>query len=401
MPLTSPINLADPTLYESGEPEVVWSYLRDHHPVYLNRGEATSAFWALTRHAEAASVLRDPTTFVSSGGMRVGAPEASVRAASGRMMIVTDPPRHGKIRGSLAPLFAPRAARMREKRVAAIVEEVVDTMLGRAGVCDFAVDVVALPAYTVCDLLGVPPEDWRRVSALTGAAFGEQEGEGIDGDFEKTAAHIELFDYLDHLVRRRRTAPRDDFVSQLVTARVDGRPLSDDEILLNCEGVINGGIETTRHAAARGMLAFAESKRQWAKLRESPSLLAPAVEEILRWASPPLMVMRHATAPTELAGQAIESGDAVVICNAAVNRDPTVFHDPEAFDISRAPGRHLALGLGPHFCIGAALARIELHALFAALTRRVVDVQLVGPPRHLRSNFIWGLSELQLLLTAS
>lgn len=399
MPPSESVDLADPGLYEGGEPELAWARMREVGPVHRNPGEGeVEPFWALVGYEECAVVLRDPATFCSSQGMRVGAPRSSVRAAAGKMMIVTDPPRHGAIRQVLAPLFAPRAARRRQGRIEEIAADVVAKMLDAEAPVDFVAEVTALPAFTVCDLLGVPSADWGEISRLTATAFGAQQSGGIDGDAEKIVAHTELFAYLDDLARTKRREPGEDIVSRLVASPAGAEPFSDDEILLNCEGVINGGIETTRHAASRGVLGFLRNPAQWSRLRKEPQLSATAVEEVLRWATPPLMVMRHATRDVTIAGVPIAAGEPVVVCNAAANRDPAVFPDPEAMLIDRRPNRHLSFGLGPHFCIGAALARMELSALFGALSRRVRAIEGAGEVRHLRSNFIWGLSSLPVIL---
>jgi cytochrome P450 len=378
------INLADPGLYERGEGEGAWSVLRAECPVYRNVAEDIDPFWAVTRYEDASRVLRDPRTFCSSRGMRVGAPPASVSAASERMLIATDPPRHGKIRGILSASFVPRAARERHDRIGQIADRVVTAMLADEDPVDFPTAVVPLPAGTLCDLLGVPAADWDYIAGLTGLAFGEQSNEGIDGDLEKTIAHTELFGYLHELAAAKRSFPGEDVVSRLVGATVDGVSLSDDEILLNCEGVINGGVETTRHAASRGVLGF----------------LGTAVEEILRWATPPLMVMRHATRDVEIGAVRIGAGEAVVVVNGSANRDEDAFLRADRLEIDRRSNRHLSFGLGPHFCIGAALAKIELTALFGALSRRVTAIEPAGPARHLRSNFIWGLASLPVVLQA-
>lgn len=392
------INLADPGLYERGEGEAAWSALRSECPVYRNVAESIDPFWAVTKYEDVAMVLRDPTTFRSSHGMRVGAPPASVRAASEKMMIVSDPPRHGKIRKVLSASFAPRAARGRQERIRQIAAKALERMLESEGVVDFVAAVAALPAYTVCDLLGVPAEDWSYIAGLTGTAFGEQADEDIDGDLEKTIAHTELFGYLYELAQSKRAKPGEDIVSRLATAVVDGAPLSDDEVLLNCEGVINGGVETTRHAASRGLLAFLRFPDQWKKLRREPELLPSAIEEVLRWATPPLMVMRHAARDVQIAQVNVRAGEAVVVVNGSANRDEDVFPKADTFQLDRKPNRHLSFGLGPHFCIGAALARMELIALFDILASRVHVIEPAGEVRHLRSNFIWGLASLPVFL---
>jgi cytochrome P450 len=314
------------------------------------------------------------------------------------MKIVTDPPRHGAIRQVLAPVFAPRAARRWQARIDEIAADVVARILEAEAPVDFATEVTALPAFTVCDLLGVPTADWGEISRLTATAFGAKQSGGIDGDAEKVVAHTELFAYLDDLARAKRKEPGEDIVSRLVAGPADGEPFSDDEILLNCEGVINGGVETTRHAASRGILGFLRNPAQWSRLRSEPQLSSAAVEEVLRWATPPLMVMRHATRDVSIADVPIAAGEPIVVCNAAANRDPAVFPDPEAMLIDRHPNRHLSFGLGPHFCIGAALARMELSALFGALSGRVRAIEEAGEVRHLRSNFIWGVSSLPVIL---
>jgi cytochrome P450 len=238
--------------------------------------------------------------------------------------------------------------------------------------------------------MGVADSERAHMLKLTTAAF------GAGTPRERSVAHQEILLYFAGLISERRRSPTDDLVSLLVQAEIDGAKLTDEEILLNCDNLIVGGIENVRHAAAGGLLALIEKPDQWRRLQAAPTVIDTAVEEILRWTSPALHIMRTAASDVAVGGQIVRAGEAVVIWNPSANRDEDAFPLPEEFDVTRTPNRHLSLGAGEHFCIGAGLARRELHALFEQLARSVSSVDLAGPVQRLRSFTILGIERLPI-----
>jgi cytochrome P450 len=390
-------DLADPTLYEAGDPLAVWKRLRDECPVYWNPPSEFSdrGFWALTRYADEVRVLRDTTSFTSEQGMLLGHLDEAARKASGRMLVVTDPPRHTKLRRIIHSGFTPRMVARLEENMRRMVDELLTRAL-ELGTFDFVREVgVHLPASVICDMMGVPREDWERMISLTSAAFGWDVERGEPASAETRAvAHAEIFLYYSELVPLRRRNPGDDLVSALTQGEVDGERLSDEDVVLNCDGLVTAGNETTRHASAGGVLALVEHPEQWRRLREDAELVPAAVEEILRWTTPGLHVLRICTAAIELHGTEIQPDDAVTLWTPSANRDERVFSDPDVFDVARTPNKHLALGFGPHFCLGGPLARLELRVLFEGIRSRVSRMELAGDYTRLRDTFLWGFGQM-------
>ncbi len=393
--LDTSTDLADPALYGgSGEPERIWAALRSQAPVWRNVRPDGSAFWAVLSHREALAVLGDPQTFRSEQGMRLDADPAAVRAAAGKMLIITDAPRHEQIRRIISGSFTARTVRRLERNMRATAADLVSAAVSRGG-GDFVPEAARLPVSVIADLLGVPRADWDFLLERTMVAFGADPGTDRAAIAE---AHTDLFLYFDELLAVRRREPADDVLSAMAHGEIDGRPMTDEEIILNCNGLISGGNETTRHATLGGLLAFIDNPPQWQLLREDPSLMPGAVAEILRYTSPAMHVLRTAAHDAELAGAHIAAGDKVALWLPAINRDESVFADPDRFDISRRPNRHLAFAHGPHFCLGAALATAELTAIFSELLEQVEQARLTGPPQRLASNLIRGFASLPVHL---
>ncbi len=394
------VDLAELDLYEFGDPDAVWARLRERAPVYRNPGTGTAAFWALTRYADAVTVYRDAKTFSSERGMVLGADTGAGDPAAGKMLVSTDPPQHPKLRKIVNRAFTPRTM----SRLEQTVRDTVGQLLARAiatGGCEFVDDVAArLPVAIICDLLGLPRADQDWMYHLTSTAFGGGDPASVTevSTGDRLAAYGEIFDYYRELAEQRRRAPGEDLISILAHGEIDGRLLDVEEVLLNCTNLIIGGNETTRHAAAGGLLACMAHEDAWRRLRDDPTTVPTAVEEILRWTTPGMHVLRTATTDTELAGQRIRAGEKVVVFNAAANRDPEVFDDPQTFDITRAPNKHLTFGQGGHFCLGSALARIELTVLFEELARRVRRVEHTGPVHRVRSRVLRGVRALPVRL---
>jgi cytochrome P450 len=240
--------------------------------------------------------------------------------------------------------------------------------------------------------MGVPRNDWEHILGLTNEAFGAGDA------MVRRLAHLDILQYFEDLAEARRKSPADDLVSVLVTAEIDGRKLTQDEMILNCDNLLVGGTENTRIAAAGGMLAFLQHPAEWRALSAEPELLPSAVEEVLRWTSTATHIMRTATRPVVLRGRLIEAGQRVTLWNPSANRDESVFADPDRFNVRRKPNRHLALGSGEHFCLGGTLAKAELRLLYDELLRHTGRIELDGAPVPLSSIVVNGLERLPVRL---
>lgn len=386
------VDLTDPALYERGDPWTVWRWLRHNAPVFWHRQPDGPGFWAVTRYRDAVRIYKDCRRFSSEFGIFISSYRRRREPAAGKMLALTDPPRHGKVRATLNRHLSAHTLHALEPVLQACAHELVEVAARRGG-CEFVADVAAkLPLRVICELMGVPGTDRAHVLKLTTAAFGAATPR------ERSIAHQEILLYFAGLISERRRSPADDLVSFLTRAEIDGTELSDEEILLNCDNLIVGGTENVRHAAAGGLLALLERPDQWRRLRAEPQIIDTAVEEILRWTSPALHILRTATEDVAVSGQLIRQGEAVVIWNPSANRDEEAFPRADELDVTRMPNRHLSLGAGEHFCIGAGLARRELRALFTELARAVSSVELAEPVQRLRSFTIFGIERLPVTI---
>jgi cholest-4-en-3-one 26-monooxygenase len=272
------------------------------------------------------------------------------------------------------------------------------------GRCDFVVDVAAeLPLQAIAELIGVPFEDRHKLFDWSNRMVGSEDPEYAVSANEAMAAQVEMFMYANELADRRRREPRDDIVSALLQAEVDGDELTEMEFNLFFMLLSVAGNETTRNAMAHGMNAFLENPGEYEKLVSDPEgHIESATEEILRWASPVMYFRRNVTRDTEVGGQELHAGEKVSMWYVSANRDEEVFEEPFRFDIERSPNPHIAFGGGgPHFCLGANLARMEIKLLFEELARRVPVLAPLDSPEPLRSNFIGGIKHLPVELAES
>jgi cytochrome P450 len=350
------VDLTDLDLFTTGDPDAAFRHLRSHAPISWNPQADGPGFWVVVRHADVVRVLRDAAAFSVEKGMRLAVNRGRGDPAAGRMLVVTDPPRHDRLRAVVQHAFTTRSAARLEDHVRRLVDELLAPLPAR---CDFATDVAArLPVAVICGLLGVPRADGDRMLELTNAAFGSTDAEYRAGAPSPARAallaHHDILAYFSDLLAARRRRPEDDLVSVLAEASVDGVRLTDEEVQLNCLNLLVGGNETTRHAAAGGLLALLQHPDQLRRLRADPALLPDAVEEVLRWTSPGLYALRTAKVDVDVAGTAVLAGQAVTVWMASANRDEAVFPDADRFDVGRRPNRHLTMGTGTHFCLGAA-----------------------------------------------
>lgn len=399
-PLPLP-DLADPRFYTETAHLEVWRRARRDHPLQLVESDTRGPFWSVTTHALATRVLEDPGTFTSSLGMRLGARPQGVAAAADRMLVVADGQAHERIRGAHAPWFTGRNVKLMGEALSSHLDALLRPLTtGKpVDVVDALAD--AIPTRVMAEMLGTEMDETSELSRQVRSSFEEtSESADTQDPLERAVASAKVFEYFHTLVRARRACPGDDVVSQLMRPLADGTHLTKQELLLNCDGLVNGGLGTSRHAVSGTIEAFARHPDQWARLRENPTLLSGAVEEVLRWACPPMHVMRTATTDVQLAGRKIAAGDRIVVWLPSCNRDETVFTEPDSFRIDRRPNPHLSLGAGPHYCIGAAIGRLEIRVLLQVMLARIDHLELCGAAARSASSFLNGFDRLEVRMTA-
>ncbi|MDJ0382273.1 cytochrome P450 [Streptomyces sp. G-G2] len=398
-PLTG-IDLTDPQTFldRKGALVPMWSRFRSESPVHWHpvEGRQVPGFWVLSRYHDVMDVYRDNKRFTSERGNVLATLLEGGDSASGRMLAVTDGRRHRELRNLLLKAFAPRVL----EPVVAGVRRRADRLVREAvarGDCDFAQDVAEhIPMATIADLLGVPAEDRDYLLSLTKQALSaEDAGQSAE---DALVARNELLLYFSELAEDRRDDPRDDVVSVLATATIDGEPLTEQEIVFNCYSVIIGGDETSRLSMICAMRELIEHPEQWRRLKSGEVTVETAVEEVLRWVTPAMHFGRRALTDVEIGGRQIRAGDVVTLWNSSANYDEEVFRDPEVFDLGRTQNKHVSFGYGPHFCLGAYLGRAEIAALLTALRTHVAEAVPAGPARPIHSNFLHGYSSLPVSL---
>lgn len=395
------IDLTDLELFASGRIESVFAALRQNAPVFWNPTSDSNGFWALTRYPDILQAWKDTKALSSEYGNMLRL-HGKRDPAAGRMMIVTDPPRHTRLHSLHSSVINPRSVAAMEPRVYSFICELLDRVI-EGETFDFVEDIAAkLPVAVVCDLLGVPRADWELMANLSRAAVSGEDPEfWREESVEKSLAmaNTKILNYFLNLIRSRRLNPTDDMVSRLTQADIDGQRLSDQEIALNCFSLLIGGNETTKYAAVGGLLAFVEHPAEWERLKREPSLLPSAIDEILRWTTPNIHAMRVATRDIQIRDKVISEGQAVTLWTASANRDEEVFPSPYTFDIGRSPNRHLTFGAGPHYCLGSDVAKLELRLLFHEILQRGYHVEVKGVPPRLVSNFLSGYKHLPVMFT--
>jgi novobiocin biosynthesis protein NovI len=398
LPIVSPdeldtIDLADPRLHAERDLSQVWRYLRAERPFHHQPERGSQpGFWVISRYADALAVYKDKEHFTTERGNALATLLTGGDSASGTMLAVTDGVRHTQIRNILMKAFSPRMLASIRQNVRRTVDELVSTAVQK-GDSDFVRDVSAnVPLGAICDLLDVPRADRRYLLGLTSHAWSSDEADARPED--SWTAKSEILLYFSDLARSRRNGDGTDVVSLLAGCRIDGEPLSDDELMANCYGLMIGGDETGRHAISGGLLALIENPDQWQALRQGELDLETAGDEVLRWTVPSLHGGRAVTGDVMVNGQPIPDGDIVSVWISSANRDGEVFADPDRFLLNRTPNKHLTFALGAHFCLGHYLARIEVEAVLDALRRMVSDVRQTGTETWIYSSILHGMSSL-------
>lgn len=372
----------------AGDPHEAFDWMRVHAPVYFD-GHA----WGITRYDDLKAISKDPATFCNRKGIRADADPL-------QMMIDMDDPEHLRRRKLVNRGYTPRRVRDREDEIRRACTEIIDAVCER-GECDFVTDVAAwLPLVVIANDLGVAPEDraqlleWSDVmlSALTGDPSTLEPA---------TLAFVGYTTYIDRVIAERTADPRDDLMSVLCHAEVDGDRLAHQEIIDESLLILVGGDETTRHVISGGAYQLLVERDRWERLAADRLLLASAVEEMLRWVSPIRNMNRTATRDVVVGDQQVREGDNVLLLYPAANRDPAVFAEPHRFDIERTPNDHVAFGFGTHYCLGNSLARLELRVMFEELLRRLPDLELVSAeePARRAANFVSGYESMPVRFT--
>jgi cholest-4-en-3-one 26-monooxygenase len=385
-----------PEAFAHGFPHETFRALRDDDPVSHHPHPTWArGYWVVARHADVQRVSRDSATFRNAPHPFIDPDMPEDDAAMAELLISQDPPLHTKLRKLISTGFTPRRVAELEQRIRDRVDGIVGSVAA-AGECDLVTDIALwLPLHVIADLVGVPEADRKQVFEWTELTFGFDETVSAD---ERGAAATAMYMYADQLCEQRRTEPRDDLMSVLITADVNGETLTQMQIDLFFMLLQNAGSETTRNLITTGMLVLLDHPDQLERLRSDLTLLPTAVEELLRLVSPVMQFSRRAATDTEIAGQPIAAGDHVVLVYPSANRDERAFADPDRLDITRHPNDHVAFGAGgPHFCLGANLARLEARIMFEALLTRFVGLEVAAPvdalPR-VHSNLIDGYAHV-------
>jgi cytochrome P450 family 142 subfamily A polypeptide 1 len=373
----------------------------DHHPTFeWLRREAPlywdGSLWGVTRYADLKAMAKDPGTFSNAGGIRP-------KQGALPMMIDMDDPAHLKRRKLVNKGFTPRRVRDSEPAVRQACTEILDAVI-EAGSADLVRDIAAhLPMIMIGDALGVRPEHRADLLRWSDTMVTSLSTEATEADLEAAGvAFGEYYAYASEVIAARHAEPGDDLMSILVHAEVDGDRLTDDDIIQESLLILIGGDETTRHVISGGVHQLLLHPDQWARVQDDPGTRPTAVEEMLRWVTPIKNMVRTATRDVELHGQVIEEGEELMLLYPSANRDETVFDDPLTFDVGRTPNEHVAFGFGPHFCLGASLARLEITVMLEELVRRVPDLALADPDAELEirpANFVSGLEHLPVTFT--
>jgi cytochrome P450 len=395
-------------------PHDTFALLRREAPVHWYEWSGGRGFWCVTKHEDVVAVSKDTKTYSSAQGANLEDLDEDARVAR-QSMLETDPPRHTRLRGLVGPPFTPRAVRAYEVALRELTKAILDRALP-LGEFDFVEEIAReLPIRVLARLLGAPESD---TDALIG--WGDRMIMNTDPDFAdvlhdspeserfrlvpfRSPAALELFEYGHAMAAERRAHPTDDLVSKLVHTEIDGERLTEREFDTMFLLLVVAGNETTRQAIAHGMHALIEHPDQWERLRAEPRLVwETGADEILRWSCPVLHFRRTATRDVELRGQTIRKGDKVVVWYVSANFDEDVFAAPERFDVGRAPNPHISFGGGgPHFCLGAHLAKLEVQVLFSELLPRVRALELTGPVRRIRTNFTNALKAMPVRVTSA
>lgn len=398
---------ADPTAY-ADEPRLhaALTHLRTHAPVSLVDCPPYRPFWAITKHADIMDIERDNELWINEPRPLLQTAEnddvarAQLDAGMGlRTLIHMDDPQHRVVRAIGADWFRPKAMRALKVRVDELARIYVDKMLDVGPECDFVQEVaVNYPLYVILSLLGLPESDFPRMLRLTQELFGGDDTEFRRGTTpeEQLQVLFDFFGYFNAISAARREHPTEDLASAIANARIDGEPLSDVDTVSYYVIIATAGHDTTSATISGGLRALIENPDQRQRLSDNLDLMPLATEEMIRWVTPVKEFMRTATADTRVRGVPVSKGESVYLSYVSANRDEEVFDEPFRFDVGRDPNKHLAFGYGVHFCLGAALARVEVNSFFSELLPRLKSIELSGDPELVSTVFVGGLKHLPI-----
>jgi cytochrome P450 len=392
--------LADPQAYTNEATlHAALTHLRANAPVTRVDVPNYKPFWAVTKHADVLEIERNNALFTNWPRPVLTTAEGDeLQAAAGvRTLIHLDDPQHRVVRAIGADWFRPKAMRALKVRVDELAKNYVDKMMAVGPECDFVQEVaVNYPLYVIMSLLGIPESDFPRMLKLTQELFGSDDSEFKRGtsNEDQIPALFDMFTYFNGVTTSRREHPTEDLASAIANARIDGEPLSDIETVSYYLIVATAGHDTTSATISGGLQALIENPDQLHRLRSDLDLMPLAAEEMIRWVTPVKEFMRTAAEDTTVRGVPIAAGDSLLLSYVSANRDEEAFTDPFRFDVGRDPNKHLAFGYGVHFCLGAALARMEVSSFFSELVPRLESIELTGDPETVATTFVGGLKHL-------
>ncbi|WP_216854725.1 cytochrome P450 [Streptomyces pacificus] len=392
-PALDTLDLGDPDTFADHDLDAFWRRLRDTAPMHWNPpADGRRGFWVLSRYDDIVATYRDNANFTSERGNVLVTLLEGGDAGAGRMLAVTDGHRHHELRKILQRVLSPRVLNEVAQTVRANTRQWIREAVESGG-CDFAEQIASrIPMTTISNLLGVPEQDREFLLSLTKTALSTDD-EDVD-EVDSEMARNEILMYFMEVVEERRDSPGDDVISMLVGSSIDGAPLSDEDVVLNCYSLIIGGDETSRLTMIDCVRTLAVETGQWRRLKHGEVAVDTAVDEVLRWASPTMHFGRSVVRETELHGVTLRPGEIVTLWHASGNRDERVFERPGDFDLGRTPNKHLAFGYGPHFCLGSYLAKVEISELLQALRDFTTGFEQTDEALPIRSNFLTGFSTL-------
>jgi cytochrome P450 len=392
------IDLLSPKSFAAGHPLAQYRWLRENAPVFWHEEPNGKGFWAVTRFKDVWEVDRDFQTYSSEPTIMISDPAAEAALGFGgyKMMLMMDPPQHTAFRKLIRSEFTLPVSSDRTPRMNALAKQIVDAVIAR-GECDFVSEVAGeMPSYVIAELLGIPLDDGRELYKLTEIIHTAQGGDNSGG-----IAVMKMFEYGRGVIDAKRARPGDDLATKLLQAEVEGRKLEDIEFLLFFLLLVDAGGDTTRNLLSSGLIALLDNPDQLAWLKgDLPARIPSAREELLRYTTPVVYMRRTAKHDAVLAGEQVREGDKVVMYFGSANRDPDKFDRPDVLDLSRTPNEHIAFGTGPHGCLGQHIARIEIDAILMEVLTRMRDIEIVGAPEWLASNFISGPKRLPVRFRA-
>ncbi|QRP47062.1 cytochrome P450 [Amycolatopsis sp. FDAARGOS 1241] len=389
-------DLVDPHFYTGGDARRVWRELRALDRLSWHQVDEHRGFWSVVTYHDADRVLRDYATFTSERGTLLEL-LGTDDPAGGQQLAVTDPPRHTSRQAQLKKALARKSVDRQRDMIRPLVIDLL-APLADGGVFDFGRAMLAMPMSVTGTMMGLPPEDWPALTRLTTQCIAADDPDFQEPGGKKATletAHRELFAYFQDLVRFRGDHLGDDLLSVLISTRFEGRRMSPGEVVANCYSLLLGANVTTPHAPTFTLAEMTGTGvlEDWAA---HPELTTSGMEEALRWASPVNHVLRYATKDTVLRNTPIAAGQALVVWLGSANRDEEVFADPHTFDIRRRPNKHLAFGIGPHYCVGHSVARVSLKILFHELFARYEGFESASAPERLISNFASGYKSVPI-----